>query len=51
MWMGVCGVTDLGASPGQKSVIPEGTAVVGEVIIHIRCYGCWYADAAGFLDL
>ena len=30
---GVCGVTDLGASPGQMSVIPEGTAVVGEVII------------------
>ena len=32
-WMGVCGMTDLGASPGQMSVIPEGTAVVGEVII------------------
>ena len=32
-WMGVCGVIDLGASPGQMSVIPEGTAVVGEVII------------------
>ena len=31
--MGVCGVTDLGASPGQMSVIPEGTAVVDEVII------------------
>ena len=31
--MGVCGVTDLGASPGQMSVILEGTAVVGEVII------------------
>ena len=26
-------MTDLGASPGQISVIPEGTAVVGKVII------------------
>ena len=33
MWMGICGMTDLGASPGQMSVIPDGTAVVGEVII------------------
>ena len=33
MWMGVCGKTDLGASPWQMSVIPEGTAVVGKVII------------------
>ena len=33
--MGVCDVTDLGASPGQVSVIPEGTAVVCEVIIQI----------------
>ena len=32
-WMGVCGMTDLGASPGQMSVIPEGSAVVGKVII------------------
>ena len=32
-WMGVCGVKDLGASPGQMGVIPEGTTVVGEVII------------------
>ena len=32
-WMGVCGVTDLDASPGQISMIPEGTAAVGEVII------------------
>ena len=32
-WMGVCGMTDLGASPGQMNVIPEGTAMVGEVII------------------
>ena len=31
--MGVCGMTDLGASPGQMSVIPGGTAAVGEVII------------------
>ena len=31
--MGVCGMTDLGASPGQMSVILEGTAAVGEVII------------------
>ena len=33
MWMGVCGVTDLGASPGQMGVIPDGTVAVGEVII------------------
>ena len=32
-WMGVCGMTDLCASPGQLSVIPEGTGAVGEVII------------------
>ena len=32
MWMGVCGVMDLGASPEQMSVIPDGTAAVGEVI-------------------
>ena len=32
-WMGVCGITDLGASLGQMGVIPYGTAVVGEVII------------------
>ena len=32
-WMGVCCVTDLGASPGQMSVILEDAAVVGEVII------------------
>ena len=32
MWMGVCGMTVLHASPGQMSVIPDGTAVVGEVI-------------------
>ena len=31
--MGVCGVTVLGASPGQMNVILGGTAVVGEVII------------------
>ena len=31
--MGVCGMTDLGAYPGQMSVIPDGTAAVGEVII------------------
>ena len=37
MWMGVCGVTGLGASPGQMSVIPEGTVVVHEVII--QTYG------------
>ena len=28
----MCGMTDLGASPGQMSVTPDGTAVVGEVI-------------------
>ena len=32
-WMGGCGMTDLGASPGQMSVIPGGTAAVGEAII------------------
>ena len=35
MWMGVCGMMDLGASPEQMSVIPDGTAGVGEVIIQI----------------
>ena len=33
--MDVCGVTDLGASLGQMSVILVGTTVVGEVIIQI----------------
>ena len=33
IWMGVCSMMDLGASPGQMSVIPDGTAAVGEVII------------------
>ena len=33
--MGFCGVMDLGASSGHMGVIPEGTAVVGEVIIQI----------------
>ena len=33
MWMGVCGMTDLGASPGQMSVISDDTAVVGKVIM------------------
>ena len=32
MFMGVCGMMDLGAVPGQMNVIPYGTAVVGEVI-------------------
>ena len=31
--MGVCGMTDLGASPGQMSVISDGTAAGGKVII------------------
>ena len=31
--MAVCGMTDLGVSSGQMSVIPDGTAAVGEVII------------------
>ena len=35
MWKGGCGMTDLGASPGQMGVIPDGTAAVGEVIIQI----------------
>ena len=33
--MGVHVVTDVGASPGQMSVILEATSVVGEVIIQI----------------
>ena len=33
MWTGVCGMADLVASPGQISVIPDGTAAVGEAII------------------
>ena len=33
MCMGVYGMIDLGAAPGQMSVIPDGTAAVGEVII------------------
>ena len=32
MWMGVYGMMDLGASPGQMSIIPDGTAAGGEVI-------------------
>ena len=35
MWMGACGMMNLGASPGQMSAIPIGTAVVGEVTIQI----------------
>ena len=31
--MGVCGMRDLGASPGQMSIIPDDTAVGAEVII------------------
>ena len=31
--MGVCGMMDLGDSPGQKSIIPDDTAVGGEGII------------------
>ena len=31
-WMGVCGLVDLGASPVQMSVIPDGTAAGGDVI-------------------
>ena len=31
--MGVCGMTDVGTSPGQMSVIPDCTAVIGDVII------------------
>ena len=33
MWTGVCDMMDLDASPRQMSVIPDGTAVGGEVII------------------
>ena len=33
--MGVCGMMDLGASPGQISIIPDDTAVGGEVIIQM----------------
>ena len=32
MWVGVCGMMDLGASPGQMSIIPDDTAAGGEVI-------------------
>ena len=32
-WIGVCGMRDLGASPGQMSGFPDDTAVGGEVII------------------
>ena len=50
--MGVYGKTDLSASPWQMSVIPEGTAAVGKVIIQtFWSYGCWFAYAAGFSDL
>ena len=45
-WMDVCGMTDLGASPGQMNVIPKGTAVVGEVII--QTFGAM--DGTSFLD-
>ena len=31
--MGVCGMMDLGASPGQMSIIPDDNVVGGEVII------------------
>ena len=31
--MNVCGITDLGASSGQMSVVPDGTAAVGEGIV------------------
>ena len=42
--MGVCGMTDLGAYPGQMSVIPDGTAAVGEVIIQtFEAMDIWYA--------
>ena len=34
-WMGVCGMMDQGASPGQMSVISDSTAAVGEVIVLI----------------
>ena len=32
MWIGVCGMMDLGTSPGQMSIIPDDTAAGGEVI-------------------
>ena len=31
--MGICGITDVGASAGQMSIIPDVTDVVGENII------------------
>ena len=31
--MGVCNMMDLGDSPGQMSVIPDGTGVAGKFII------------------
>ena len=32
MWMGVCGMMELGAFPGQMSIIPDDTAAGGDVI-------------------
>ena len=32
MWIGVSGMMDLGASPGQMCIIPDDTAVGGETI-------------------
>ena len=33
MWIGVCGMMDLGAFSGKMSIIPDDNAVGGEVII------------------
>ena len=45
-------MTDLGASPGQMSVIPDGTAAVGEGIVQtFWSYRCQYVYTAGFPDL
>ena len=50
--MGVRGVADLGASSRQMSVILEGTAVVGEVIIQtLGAMDVGNANDAGLLDL
>ena len=35
MWMGVCGMMDLGAVPWQMSIIPDDTAAGGEVVTQI----------------
>ena len=48
IWMGVCGMVTLSASPGQMSVILAGAAAGEEVIIHtFGAYGCWCTNTVG----